>query len=568
MTDIGLEGHREDRTLSRIALYSVLLAWAGIVLYIISLYKGGRYGILRYFLSMDQSCIRFRALTLLAPFALTVIAYLINVRAKLFEKNAASEKKLQQQALELERANVQLTQQALYDALTNLPNRSLFIDHLHKSLDRRERHPDYSFAVLFLDLDRFKVINDSLGHVIGDELLILVAQRLKKHIRSIDAIARFGGDEFAILLTDIKESSYAEDIAERLKSEMRSPFSIFGHEVFITLSIGILLSDNADKKKPDELLRDVDTAMYRAKAQGKACHVTFDPAMHAEVTEALRFETQLRGALDRQELSLYYQPIKSLARNKIVGFEALLRWHHPEQGLLTASQFIRIAEETGLILSIEPWVIRGACRQLKMWQTLFPEYRDLTVSVNVSSAVFSQPGFYGLIKNVLEETGLDGSCLRLEIIERTLIENPEPAVALIKRLRELNVTFDIDDFGTGYSALNYLRHFPIKGLKIDGSFINALTNDDNNVKIVRTIITLGNELGLDVIAEGVESVEQLDAFRTMKGEYAQGYHLSRPMESQAVSRLLAGDRMVPDTGLSPSGLKTALVNENEPPSAG
>ena len=499
-----------------------------------------------YFLSTGQAGIKFRALTLLAPFVLTIIAYLVNERAKLFTKNLASEKELQKQAIELERANARLTQHAFYDCLTNLPNRTMFIDNLHTSLERRKRYPDYSFAVLFLDLDRFKVINDGLGHSIGDQLLVLVAQRLKKHVRAIDTIARFGGDEFAILLGDIKESSYAEDIAERLKNDMRLPFSIFGHEIFVTISIGIVLGDTVGKKKPGEVLRDVDTAMYKAKARGKACHVVFDPAMNAEAAEALRFETDLRGAFDRNELTLYYQPIVSLERNSITGFEALLRWRHPERGIITASQFIRVAEETGLILSIEPWIIREACRQLKSWKTQFPAYRDLEMSVNVSAAVFSQTNFYGLIADILRETGVDGSCLRLEIVERTLIENPEPAAALIKQLGELNVRFDIDDFGTGYSALNYLRHFPIRGLKIDGSFINALPSDENNAKIVRTIVALGNELGLDVIAEGVESIEQLDIYRTMKGAYAQGFHLFKPMDSEAAKNVLSGDMVIPN----------------------
>ncbi|HYA15657.1 MAG TPA: EAL domain-containing protein [Syntrophales bacterium] len=542
MTDKTSKGVREDRTLSRVALYVVLLAWVGIGFYIYSLYRAERVGILGYFLSTEQSGVKFRALILLFPFALTVIGYLINERAKLLNKNLATEKELQQKAIELERANAQLTQQAFYDSLTNLPNRALFVDHLHYSLERKKRYPDYSFAILFLDLDRFKVINDGLGHIIGDQLLVMVAQRLKKQIRSLDTIARFGGDEFAILVGGTKEISLVENIAERLEGEMKSPFSVFGHEIFVTMSMGIVFSDTADYKRPDELLRDVDTAMYQAKARGRACNVIFDSTMHAEATTALRLETELRRAVDRNELTLYYQPIILLERNNIIGFEALLRWQHPEQGIITASEFIRAAEETGLILSIGPWVIREACRQLKSWQTRFPAYRNLTVSVNVSAAIFSQPNFYELIENILRDTGLDGSCLRLEIIERTLIENPEPAAALIKRLGNLNIRFDIDDFGTGYSALNYLRHFPIKGLKIDGSFIKALPIDENNAKIVRTIVTLGNDLGLDVIAEGIESVEQLDVFRTMKGEYAQGFHLFKPMDSKTAENLLAGEK--------------------------
>jgi diguanylate cyclase (GGDEF)-like protein len=530
---------REDASLSRAALYVVLLAWIGIGLYIYSLQKGGRTDLLDYFLSTGQSAINFRALTLLAPFTLTVISYLINDRAKLYKKNIAKEKELQQQAINLEIANAQLTHQALYDSLTNLPNRVLFEDHLNNSLERKKRHPDYSFAVLFLDLDRFKIINDSLGHIMGDQILVMVAQRWKKQIRLIDVIARFGGDEFAILLDDLTDISDVQRIVERLKGEMSSPFSIFGHEIFVTTSIGTALGDTADYKRADEILRDADTALYQAKARGKACHVIFDTTMHAEATKALLFETDLRRALAHNEFILNYQPIVSMKRNEIIGFEALLRWQHQKQGIMNPSQFIKVAEETGLILSIGPWVIREACRQLKTWKTHFPSYENLTVSVNVSAAIFSQSNFYDLVENILRETGLDGSCLRLEIIERTLIENPEPAAALIKRLGDLDVRFDIDDFGTGYSALNYLRHFPIRGLKIDASFIKALSSDENNAKIVRTIVALGNDLGLDVIAEGIETKEQLEIFRTMQGEYVQGFYLFRPMDSNGVEKLLA-----------------------------
>ncbi|MDA8157314.1 MAG: bifunctional diguanylate cyclase/phosphodiesterase [Actinomycetota bacterium] len=534
----------EDRILSRLALYIILLAWIGIGFYIYLFYRGERDGVLGYFFSLEQSGIKFRALILLAPFTLTIIGYLINERAKLSRKNLTAEKELQQKAGELEIANAQLTQQAFYDSLTNLPNRALFADHLHYSLERKKRYPDYSFAVIFLDLDRFKNINDGLGHIIGDQLVVMVAQRLRKQVRSIDTIARFGGDEFAILMGGVKEISEAEDFAERLNGEMRAPFSVLGHEIYVTMSMGIVFSDTADYKRPDELLRDVDTAMYQAKARGKACHVIFDSTMHVEASTALRFETDLRKALDRSEFTLYYQPIISLEQRNITGFEALLRWNHPEQGIIAASEFIRVAEDTGLILSLGPWAIREACRQLKTWQTHFPAHQNVTVSVNVSAAIFSQPNFYDIVENILRDTGLDGSCLRLEIIERTLIENPEPATALIKRLKGLNVRFDIDDFGTGYSALNYLRHFPITGLKIDGSFIKALSTDENNAKIVRTIIALGNDLGLDVVAEGVESIEQLNVFRTMKGEYAQGFHLFKPMDSKTAGHLLAENKII------------------------
>jgi len=560
------------KALSRMALYVIILALTVLAVDIFSLYDGFSEGFLGNSLSVDRSGIKFRVLTLLAPFILIAVGYLINEKAKLLKKSDAAEKELRQRTLELERVNELLTrenherkkaedlltEQAFYDSLTSLPNRALFIDRLHSSLERKKRYPDYSFAILFLDLDRFKVINDGLGHMIGDQLLIMLAQRLKKHVRSLDTIARFGGDEFAVLMDDIKEISVVNDIAERFHSEMRSPFSIFGREIFTTMSIGIVMSNTAAYTRPEELIRDADTAMYHAKERGKACHVTFDAAMHAKATAALWVETELRRAVEKNDFVVYYQPIIAVEENKITGFEALLRWQHAERGIITPSEFITVAEETGLILPLGESVIRESCRQLKEWQTEFPSCRDLTVSVNVSSKVFCQPHFFDFVKNVLEETALEGRCLRLEIVERTLIENPEPTAALIKRFEELNVRFDIDDFGTGYSALNYLRHFPIRGLKIDGSFINALTFDKNNVAIVKTIIALGRDLGLDVIAEGVEEVEQLDVFKDMKGEYAQGFYLFRPMDSRAAGNHLSSHGVVRWKERLPAGARQRL----------
>jgi diguanylate cyclase (GGDEF)-like protein len=547
------------KVLSRTALYTVILAWVMLGVYIFSIYEGFSKGILEYFILTDRSGIKFRSLILLVPFVLTLMGYLINDRAKLFRKAIVAERELRRRTIEVEKVNELLThenserkkaedlltRQAFYDSLTNLPNRALFIDRLRALLERKKRYPDHSFAVLFLDLDRFKVINDSLGHMIGDQLLIMLAQRLKRHIRTVDTIARFGGDEFGVLLEETSELSGAEDIAERFHKEMKSPFSIFGREVFATISIGIVMSTMGDYTRPEELLRDADTAMYHAKERGKARHVIFDSTMHAKATMALWLETELRRAVEQNAFVVYYQPIVSVGENRLTGFEALLRWKHPERGIITPGEFIMVAEETGLILPIGDLVIRESCRQLKAWQEQYPYCRDMTVSVNVSARVFSQPEFFDTVKKILEETGLEGRCLRLEIVEKTLIENPEPAAALIQRFRDLNVRFDIDDFGTGYSALNYLRHFPIRGLKIDGSFINALTFDSNNAAIVKTIVALGHDLGLDVIAEGIETVEQLDVFRTMKGEYAQGFYLFRPMDGTAAGELLSAQDVIP-----------------------
>jgi diguanylate cyclase (GGDEF)-like protein len=561
------------KVLSRVALYILLLALTVIGIDILFLYDGFSKGLTAYFLSLDRSGIKFRVLILLAPVILTALGYLIQEKAKLLRKSDAAERELLQQAVELKRVNEQLNRensdrkkaedmlirQAFYDTLTNLPNRALFIDRLSGSLERKKRYPHYTFAILFLDLDRFKVINDGLGHMVGDQLLIMLAQRLKQHVRSLDTIARFGGDEFAVLMEDIKDISVVYDIAERFHGEMRAPFSIFGREIYTTMSIGTVTSNIAEYTRPEELLRDADTAMYYAKQRGRACHVIFDATMHAKATAALWLETELRMALKQNDFVVYYQPIISVEENKITGFEALLRWMHAERGIITPSEFISVAEETGLIIPLGERVIRESCRQLKEWQRRFPSCRDLTVSVNVSGKVFCQPDFFDFVKNVLDETGLEGRCLRLEIVERTLIENPEPTAALIRRFEEINVHFDIDDFGTGYSALNYLRHFPIKGLKIDGTFINALTSDKNNAAIVRTIIALGLDLGLDVIAEGVEKIEQLDAFRDLQGEYAQGFYLFRPMDSEAAANYLSAHGVVPWRERSPAGSSQHLT---------
>ena len=373
------------KVLSRIALYAVILALIILGFNIFSIYDGFSEGISDFFLSVDRSGVKFRTLILIAPFILTALGYLTNERAKLFRKSLAAEKELWQRTIELERVNELLSlenserkkaenllaRQAFYDSLTNLPNRALFMDRLCNALERKKRYTDYSFAILFLDLDRFKVVNDSLGHIIGDQLLIMLAQRLKKNVRSSDTIARLGGDEFAVLMEDTKEISKVYDIAERFHSEMRSPFSIFGREIFTTMSIGIVMCTTGDYTRPEELLRDADTAMYHAKERGRACHVIFDSTMHAKATAALWVETELRRAVEQNDFVVYYQPIISVEENKITGFEALLRWQHADRGIITPSEFITVAEETGLIIPLGERVIRESCRQLKAWQTQF-----------------------------------------------------------------------------------------------------------------------------------------------------------------------------------------------------
>jgi diguanylate cyclase (GGDEF)-like protein len=542
------------KILARLTLCVVVLAWALLGLYVFTIGSGsGDYlDLFNHFLSLELSAVKFRALMLSGPLLLILMAYLIHEKADLLEELFLAGKNLQQREMDLQnlgellsretdarrKTEERLIHRAFYDTLTNFPNRAFFIDQLHNALERTKRYPDHVFAVFFLDIDRFKVINDGLGHFVGDQLLILFSQRLKKSVRSIDTVARFGGDEFAILVNDARTASDVNELAERIKDEMRPHFSVFGHDIFASVSIGIVLSSQGDYFHPHELMRDADIAMYNAKSRGKSCHAIFDSAMHAVATTVHQLETDLRRAVENNEFMLHYQPIISMENNRIIGFEALVRWQHPERGIIPPLDFMTAAEETGLILPIGQWVIREACRQLRQWQKQFPEYNALTVSANVSSQVFSQPDFYEVIEKILSDTGLEASRLRLEIVERMLIENPEPAAALLKRLKDLQVRFDIDDFGTGYSALNYLRQFPINGLKIDRSFIEALASDKNNAEIVRTIIALAHALDLDVIAEGIETTEQLEIFRMMKGEYAQGFFIFRPMDGKAVEDLL------------------------------
>ncbi len=562
MSDEDSIDSRANEALSRAALYLVLLAWVLLGVYILLISQSGDVGaeVLKYFISLEQSGIRYRALLLLGPFVLTIIAYLINEKTKLFRKTHLTEEKLRKRTIELERINLrlmqeskalenaekQLTRQAFYDALTNLPNRALFMDRLQSSLEQKKRYPNYVFAVLFLDVDRFKVINDGLGHFIGDQLLILISQRLKKCIRNVDTVSRFGGDEFAIFMDDAKGVDQVNNLANRVKDDMRLPFHVSGREIFASVSVGIILSNLRDYSCAEELIRDADIAMYQAKARGKSCHVIFDSSMHAEAETVLWLETDLRRALENNEFVVHYQPIVSVESGRITGFEALMRWQHPDRGLLYPLDFLMVAEETGLIIPIGQWVIREACRQVRLWQDQFTGYRDLTVSVNVSTKVFSQPDFYDVVVDILHDTGLAAGSLRLEIIERMLIDNPEPAAALLKRLQDLRVRIDIDDFGTGYSALNYLRHFPIHGLKIDRSFINALITDKNNAAIVKTIIALSRDLSLDVIAEGIETTEQMEAYKALKGGFAQGFLISRPLEGKGIENMFAQEALHTD----------------------
>jgi len=433
-------------------------------------------------------------------------------------------------------AEERLLHEAFHDPLTGLANRALFLEHLKLAVERSKRPKGFLFAVLFLDLDRFKNINDSLGHTIGDELLRAVARRLEDCLRQIDIVARFGGDEFAVLLDGIADSSDAVRVAERIQGELHTPLNLGGHEVFISASIGIALSGRG-YEHTEEIVRDADTAMYRAKALGKARHEIFDTEMHASAVAVLQLETDLRRAIERQEFCIHYQPIVSLTNDTLHGFEALVRWHHPARGLIAPGDFIAVAEETGVIVPLGRWVLREACAQMYRWQQQFPVAKDLMLSVNVSGKQFAQPDLFQQVEKILRETGFNPRRLQLEITESAVIENTATVTAMLMQLRGLGIKLSMDDFGTGYSSLSYLHRFPIDTLKIDGSFISSQAEAGES-GIVRTIIMLARDLGMNVVAEGVETQEGWDTVRDFGCDLAQGYFISSPLPPEQVSRWL------------------------------
>jgi diguanylate cyclase (GGDEF)-like protein len=450
---------------------------------------------------------------------------------------AASNQELEKEVAERKQIEEQLLHNAFHDGLTGLANRALFVDHLKLALGRAERHAAYRFAVLFLDLDRFKVVNDSLGHMTGDQLLVGVARRLEAAMRPGDTVSRLGGDEFTVLLDDLKDAGEAEAVAERLQGELSLPFNLGSHEVFTTVSIGIALS-SPDYHRPEDILRDADTAMYRAKQLGKARYEVFDQTMHARAMDRLGLERDMRKAVERRELFLQYQPIVSLATGSLRGFEALVRWQHPERGVIPPTKFIPIAEETGMIIPIGKWVLGEACRQMSRWQKLSHSDGPLPMSVNLSGRQFLQPDLLEQIEEVLRETGLDPRSLKLEITETVVMENIETATHTLEQLRALGVELSIDDFGTGYSSLSYLQHFPVSTLKIDRSFVSRMTESDGTAEIVRAIAKLAQNLGMDVVAEGVETESQREQLRAFECEFGQGFYFSRPIDVDAAEALL------------------------------
>ena len=436
-------------------------------------------------------------------------------------------------------AESKLVRDALYDPLTGLPNRALLIDLLGRAIRRHRRRPDAGFAVLFLDLDRFKLVNDSLGHLVGDELLIAFSERLKECLRLGDTVARMGGDEFTVLLEETVEIPEAAAVAERIQESLARPFELGGNEVFASASMGIAMSSRT-YESPEDILRDADTAMYRAKAMGKAQHAIFDSKMHAEARSLLQMHTELRQAVERSELELQYQPIVDLFTGRLAGFEALVRWRHQERGLVWPEEFIPVAEENGLIEAISRWVLEHACRQIQQWRIETPEAEDIAVSVNLTSRSFAHPRIVSLVTEVLEETGLPASSLKLEVTESSIMEN-ESSADVLDQLKDLGVQLYLDDFGTGYSSLSYLQRFNVDALKIDKSFVQRVGTEDEPEEIVAAITSLAHNLGLNVIAEGVQTPTQLERLRDLGCEFGQGYLFSRPLDPAYAHALIVED---------------------------
>jgi diguanylate cyclase (GGDEF)-like protein len=470
---------------------------------------------------------------------------------------AVARQELQREIAERQQVQEKLVHDALHDALTGLPNRTLFVDRVAAALRKTQRYANYQFAVLFLDLDQFKLVNDSLGHLVGDQLLIAIAQLLKNCLRMTDSIARTGGDEFTILLDDVQDITEVTQIAERIHTELLAPIKIAGKIVFTSVSIGIVMSSPTYVEVAD-LLRNADIAMYRAKEAGRACSALFDQAMYEQTLRRLQVENNLRQAIELQQLRLHYQPIVCLETGYLAGFEALVRWQHPDLGFLSPAEFLPIAEDTGLIVSIGKWVLREACRQMQQWQTQTAQ--PLKIAVNLTSKEIQAPRLLENIDRILAETGLPGSCLRIEITESMLMDRQAATMNVLSQIRARQIQLSIDDFGQGYSSLSYLHRLPVNTLKIDRSFTSQMTCDRENFAIVHTIMTLAHTLKMDVVAEGVETAHQFARLRTLNCEFGQGYFFAPPLNcADATAMIIANPCwLVP----GPAPAAPNLVREN------
>ncbi len=449
-------------------------------------------------------------------------------------------------------AEEKLLHQNFHDALTGLPNRSLFLDRVQRAFIHSMRHPEYKFALLFIDVDDFKKFNDSFGYAAGDAVIVELAARLASSLRrhqavarlalmphGDDSLARLGGDEFGVLLDDIKDPSDAIRVANRIQESVAAPFAFNGQEVFSSASIGIVLS-STDRDRAEDLLRDADIAMCRAKTAGKARCEVFDGEMHARAVNRLRMERELRAAVARGEFLVHYQPIVQLESGRITGFEALIRWQHPERGVVPPNDFIDLAEETGLIVPMNRWLLREICQQGRIWQSRYPSEPALTVTANITSKELLQEDLVSSIRQTLQQTAMSPRHLQLEIRETVAMADAENAAQVLARLKELGVRLSIDDFGTGYSSLSRLQGLPLDTLKIDRSFISGMDDDPDKREIVRVIVMLGQQLGMKVVAEGTEKAEQVRYLKDLGCDYAQGYFFSRPVDARAFEELLAG----------------------------
>ena len=445
---------------------------------------------------------------------------------------------------ERKRAEKRLAHTALHDSLTDLPNRVLFMDRLSQTMQRAKRRKGYQYAVLFLDLDRFKIVNDSLGHKIGDQLLIESSTRLAACLRGEDTVARFGGDEFVVLLDDIQDSSDAIRVAERIQNDLSIPYDLDGYRVIVFVSTGIVFGDSA-YVQPDDIVRDADIAMYRSKGKGLGRYEIFDPSMLDRVMTRLELETDLRKALENQEFVVHYQPILEMKNDKIIGFEALVRWQHPTKGLIPPAEFIPTAEETGLIVPLGYWVLDEACRQLHAWHSQYPMDPPLTMNVNLSTRQCAQPDLLKKIATILKKNELEPRFLKLELTESLIIDESGTTAAMLSDLQDMGIQVQIDDFGTGYSSLSYLHTLPVDTLKIDRSFISRLGINSNNTEIVQTILALAHNLGMKVVAEGVETDQQLSSLKNMNCEFVQGFLFAKPVNGLEAGALLGKSHSFP-----------------------
>ena len=466
-----------------------------------------------------------------------------SAQAEIVKLNSNLEQRIQERTAQLqaeiemrERAQAKLLRMALRDSLTDLPNRSWFLQKLKQELDKTKKDYRYQFAVVCFDCDNFKVINDSLGHDIGDRLLKAIPSRLETCLPQDSFMARLGGDEFIILLPQINDLSTAISLVRKIQQKFTFPFNVSKREIFLNFSLGIVLC-TAEYDKPEKALRNADLAMYQAKALGKGQYQIYNQKMHQRAVERLQLEIDLRKALKNNEFTLHYQPIICLETGHISGFESLVRWQHPQRGIISPGKFIPVAEETGLIIPLGIWVLREACQQIKIWQQKYDSFISLTVNVNVAVQQFSYSSLIEEIDKILAETQLPSHCLKLEITESAIMENSDSAHAILQQLKERDIKICIDDFGTGYSSLSYLHQFPVDNLKIDRSFVSRIKSVNEHNKVIDAIVNLAHHLDITVTAEGIETKEQLDYIKKVNCEYAQGYYFFKPLNSEAVEAM-------------------------------